>query len=562
MVEDSGESAPRRRVRTGCLTCRGRRRKCDEGKPQCQNCRTKNLHCRYGLNITFVGSKKKAGDETEKHGGFPNTRIHSSDTPTDDLQVTQAAASSLELNPRGERSFLDESVVEEPSQNASQSQLLSTSLGDASNLVQDHRVPKNPSVQLFSGSTFEPFRQDIDSSLASPPSAAVSRSWDNFARPEPGSADALVLPSRPSVLDILTYYRYNTAVQIDLGVGEEYFGVRVLRRAAHCLRIQRSILALASYQRALSGSFRRPDDEIASFEYATAAEAICEDADEQEDILVSQTLLTLRSMIMNAPHQWENDAQGICGSLASLPTGELEELWHLIARLCLAARLMAKHPSPIAGLSFLSRSTVPIFAGQQLSKKQQLGQILSVLERTLLLSSSQNRPQLARNIPVAAEWQSCWSNSQLWCAARSDDMQQILALESSPGSHDDVGWSILGFPTLIFSNACALVANVVYHLTSLLLLQHKPRLVKAMADSGSSTSAQWHALRVIGIVASSDSSSVWNPLVAAAVIRAAKSLSHPSQLRAVADLLRGAVESSGMNLQDEIQRLEGVEYSF
>ncbi|OAP64972.1 hypothetical protein AYL99_00944 [Fonsecaea erecta] len=554
MVDSSAESTPRRRVRTGCLTCRGRRRKCDEGKPQCQNCRTKNLHCRYGLNITFVGSRKKGGDEAERNS------IHLAGTSRNDLQAEQAVASSLELSSRDEHRLADQTVIE-PSQSASQTQTLSANLGDAGNLVLDHRPPKSP-ARLFSGRAFEPFRQDIDSSLTSPSSTRASRAWDNEARREPDSADGLILPSQPNVLDILIYYRYNTAVQIDLGVGEEYFGVRVLHRAAHCLRVQRSILALASYQRAFSGSFHRPDEEIASFEYATAAEEICEETDEQEDILVSQSLLTLRSMIINSPHQWENDVQGICGALASVPTGEFEELWHLVARLCLAAGLMAKHTSPVVSLSFLTRSTVPIFAGQQISKKQQLGQIMSILERTLPLSFSLNRHQLTRNVPVAAEWQSCWSNSQLWYATRSDDMQQILGVESPNGSHDDVGWTVLGFPTLIFSNACALVANMVYHLTSLLLLQYKPRLVKAMTDGGSSTSAQWHALRIIGMVSSSDSSSVWNPLVAAAVIRAAQSLSHPSQLRAVADLLRDAVKSSGMNLQEEIQRLESVEYAF
>ena len=55
MQEQPGVTSPnKRRVRSGCLTCRKRRRKCDEGKPTCQNCRTRNLECQYGLNITFV----------------------------------------------------------------------------------------------------------------------------------------------------------------------------------------------------------------------------------------------------------------------------------------------------------------------------------------------------------------------------------------------------------------------------------------------------------------------------------------------------------------------------
>lgn len=45
---------PKRRVRTGCLTCRRRRRKCDEGKPSCANCQNKRIQCRYGVNLTFL----------------------------------------------------------------------------------------------------------------------------------------------------------------------------------------------------------------------------------------------------------------------------------------------------------------------------------------------------------------------------------------------------------------------------------------------------------------------------------------------------------------------------
>ncbi|KAF7595598.1 hypothetical protein BBP40_005344 [Aspergillus hancockii] len=42
------------RCRTGCLRCRKRRRKCDEGKPRCQNCIDKNLDCQYGLQVSFL----------------------------------------------------------------------------------------------------------------------------------------------------------------------------------------------------------------------------------------------------------------------------------------------------------------------------------------------------------------------------------------------------------------------------------------------------------------------------------------------------------------------------
>ncbi|KAJ4257766.1 hypothetical protein NW757_003392 [Fusarium falciforme] len=41
------------RTRSGCLNCRRKKRKCDEGRPACGTCRRRNEHCEWGLKITF-----------------------------------------------------------------------------------------------------------------------------------------------------------------------------------------------------------------------------------------------------------------------------------------------------------------------------------------------------------------------------------------------------------------------------------------------------------------------------------------------------------------------------
>lgn len=46
-----------KRVRTGCLTCRQRHLKCDEGKPVCQNCRKSNRKCVTGVRLNFIDTK-------------------------------------------------------------------------------------------------------------------------------------------------------------------------------------------------------------------------------------------------------------------------------------------------------------------------------------------------------------------------------------------------------------------------------------------------------------------------------------------------------------------------
>ncbi|WZH48204.1 hypothetical protein QYS62_009372 [Fusarium acuminatum] len=47
------EPAKHKRTRSGCLNCRRKKRKCDEGRPACGTCRRRNESCEWGLKIAF-----------------------------------------------------------------------------------------------------------------------------------------------------------------------------------------------------------------------------------------------------------------------------------------------------------------------------------------------------------------------------------------------------------------------------------------------------------------------------------------------------------------------------
>lgn len=49
-----------KRVRTGCLTCRERHLKCDEGLPNCQNCRKSSRECKRGVRLNFIDTRIKS----------------------------------------------------------------------------------------------------------------------------------------------------------------------------------------------------------------------------------------------------------------------------------------------------------------------------------------------------------------------------------------------------------------------------------------------------------------------------------------------------------------------
>ncbi|KAK3721073.1 hypothetical protein LTR37_003363 [Vermiconidia calcicola] len=52
--KDGDGSGKSKRVRTGCLTCRERHLKCDEGLPHCNNCRKSNRVCKRGVRLNFI----------------------------------------------------------------------------------------------------------------------------------------------------------------------------------------------------------------------------------------------------------------------------------------------------------------------------------------------------------------------------------------------------------------------------------------------------------------------------------------------------------------------------
>ena len=57
LVEDAVAAARPKRVRTGCLTCRERHLKCDEGLPHCQNCRKSSRVCKRGVRLNFIDTQ-------------------------------------------------------------------------------------------------------------------------------------------------------------------------------------------------------------------------------------------------------------------------------------------------------------------------------------------------------------------------------------------------------------------------------------------------------------------------------------------------------------------------
>lgn len=556
----------RARVRTGCLTCRKRRRKCDEGKPVCQNCLDKRFDCRYGLNITFVGSKAHQTFEPKptsaaSHG--PQSQVQARDGTAPARSDVPAIGS-----PHPQQQDEVESLSNNPASHISFEPELWARFAAPQSDIQPSRW-REPSSQSARGSFTSAFdRLEPLSIPATPfiglPNVLPSPSGTNTNLAQTLSRAGISSPQSSDHLDhqeleLLTFYRYQIAPRLDLGVGEPYFGVRALLRAKSDAALRKSILSLSRYQKAHSdGSYLQDNGNSIRDHARNGTETIITADQEEEDRVTTLILVAHREYCESIPQLWSDRMRITLSNASVVFDGSLEGPWQLMARLALAAKLTGMPSSSSVDLSFVLQGASTTVPGQTMSHKQQLRQALSILARALLVSKPDtDARQTAGKLPLLSTWQSCWSDNQLWYSTRREELQQVFEVEEfesllSPGIPK------APFPIILFSNVCAVLANFIHHLAALILLHCKPRAIKALAETGSSTSTVWHAQRLIGMIAAFDETDVFDPLVVAGVIYVAKRLSHPSQIVAVVDILNKAMQVTGMQLQEEIEKLKAA----
>lgn len=189
-----------------------------------------------------------------------------------------------------------------------------------------------------------------------------------------------------------------------------------------------------------------------------------------------------------------------------------------------------------------------------------LGHCLALIYGDPVSSLQAGSPQLAafpslRQSHFLSQWTFLWSDCQKWYNERPVDAQQILDVRGGEADQIDPDHDS-SFPILIFTTPMALVANAVYHITSLLLLTQKPRLLKSLPGPRCFTSHIWHAQAIAGIAASNDSPEQWDPVLVASLLFIARDMTHESQQVVLLERLRRITATTGMNVERETDSLK------
>lgn len=147
-------------------------------------------------------------------------------------------------------------------------------------------------------------------------------------------------------------------------------------------------------------------------------------------------------------------------------------------------------------------------------------------------------------------WRMLVDELEKWFVNRPQNFQAILELYPKDGtqSKDE-------FPTIVFSNGAAILANQLCHTAMLLLLQNKPRFAGQANYNSSFMSTLWHSHRISGIAINNERRDCWDPCLLASLLVAARMATHESQHSAILNTLESVQELTGWSISQHLNNL-------
>ncbi|EHK27332.1 uncharacterized protein TRIVIDRAFT_141488 [Trichoderma virens Gv29-8] len=360
----------------------------------------------------------------------------------------------------------------------------------------------------------------------------------------------------------LLHFQYNLAPWIEAGDVGSSFGTEVMLLAQKRRSILSAISSAASTQLARSnsaygGSTMVPRDTDPSLAL-----------EEPRVRRIGLALLALGEVFTLSPSQWRrlsffqsDESTRNANSFSGF--GEpLETLLRFHSRI---------DQPPLTSLGFTMNHD-PADRTLPLSTKSIYNACLIQLASCLQLLNGNNINNIASNSPpfympttqesmspgagsyFSSKWSTLWSNCQQWYHSRPVEMQPILEIRSVEAGQIDAD-NDSSFPIPVYTSSIALQCNIVYHISSRLLLLRKPRLLRLSSRQRHLTSLSWHAQQIAGTATRNDFAEQWDPILVAGLLWIARDMTHPSQQESLISCFRQISSSTGIKLDEEIQAL-------
>ncbi|KAL2068372.1 hypothetical protein VTL71DRAFT_16470 [Oculimacula yallundae] len=572
----------RQRVRTGCMTCRRRRRKCDEKKPSCENCEVKGFACSYGTRLDFITqsiSRQPQQPEARPRENRPYRQI----TFVDD--VPAAAPSNQKSSDYLRRS--QDNQADEPVPVPEGTSTIQAQIVQHEPIIVDSPRGRTGSPITTSAQYQHGYDQPMASSASASDMGRASKGYqDDSPRNEsPYVASSSAKPlhqqaqaSSMQEIELLRYYRYHLGSWLDIGNSESFFELKIMLLGSSNRCLLAAVLAFSACQKSLAHAEQQSENLESSRRYLSEAEYRL--PFENESISrIAKVLLMLGDFWCLSPHNWRGVLSQETNVLHKTPlslslTEELDQpVFWLLLRIDLAASIVAAQLPLTPNLSVLLENHLlpksfqfPLLQRQNAIQAHQ--QSLFLLARCLLLiygdregqsveqtHGTLSTPHSNTSSSLSASWMSIWNDNQEWYSNRPKHVQQVLEFRGVEAEQIN-SESSASFPILIYSSSLALLSNAIYHISSLLLLTKRPWLPKELTGSRQSKSRNWHAHSIAGIVTSNETLDQWDPILIAGILLVAKGMTHEMQQNAMLECLEKVTNITGIKLHHEIAALK------
>ncbi|CAG9975638.1 unnamed protein product [Clonostachys byssicola] len=615
MSANAGDKTRFKRTRTGCLKCRVRRR--DEGKPKCQRCRDGGFDCQYGTRLSFLdknsltapGSTEKPASSsysTLRGGSFADEgaaqfvepgSVTSKQTskPREDLsvsseprpQTSDSSAPSTVLTNATDLDAIPRDREQEPGSALSNPPLSLHTSHDPALIPQSVDARQDfaatPTTQNHETDETSPGHRAYDTalnvllSLSHPDNSSFEKGihgggsgFSLAGSNELASSPGLTVQSSGSLkelfpncahlpqsekIQLIRHYRYNIAPWLDIGDSGQTFGLQVARMASLCPPVLEALLILSSvsldsevgreyYPSETSSQYMSPSD--TSFTIDLAA------------FVLNMT----RHHILTHPLAWKRPFQDVnsvwvqflnsAAASQQYTSINVASAWVLL-RFDLSTGLVMK--SPVFVPNILS-SGITSPSSRNLSRDM-LGYdrepaLLCAQVLNLCFHGDTGQPT---HVGTVQTWMELSQSLNIWYANRPQDFKPMVELEDSISETDTTNL----FPTILFTNAAAVLANQLYHTAMLLLLQNRPRtLSKDAAGRSILVSPLWHAQRVCGISLNNEDRCSWDFSLVASLFLAAQRMTYEPQQNAVLGGFHRIAAITGWNLSGLSEHLSSL----
>ncbi|KAL6693911.1 hypothetical protein J3F84DRAFT_378047 [Trichoderma pleuroticola] len=349
----------KKRVRTGCLSCRRRRRKCDERKPRCNSCNARGISCQYPDGLIFIPAP------TSRYRGLRDTDVNQVAQTYDTIEFVESTT-SFQFTDAHTSGVLPEpvSITVETSRSPFAPETINPQRID---IQEEHGEVTEDSVtleDLTEGSSSECFPSSnlnnastvivaSNSSPAVTPAACVNPTFPRKSSSEKASTydfpTNFGLPPGDQEVALLRHFRDNLCPWLDIGGSKSAAGLDIMILANCNKPLMSSIFWLASEHYASIALQSEVDfipDTATYRQHAT--EGLELEPDDTTIKHIGRCLVTLKELLGSKPRQWtnilkQNNIYDTTASFAS-PEDTIESLFWALLKFDLAASIMGNHP--------------------------------------------------------------------------------------------------------------------------------------------------------------------------------------------------------------------------